>query len=87
MTTYHVTAWCALPHYTTFEVQADSLEDALAKAKEQAINEHPEPCNGGEYDWDEFQIDPEDDNAPGIYHLEPNARLNSAARELLELVK
>jgi hypothetical protein len=87
MPRYDVTAWCSFPHYTTFEVEADTAQDALAKAETQVLDEYPEPCNGGEYQWDEFQIDPADDNEPGIYHLQPEARLSAAAQTLLDALR
>jgi hypothetical protein len=84
MTTYHVTARCTLPHYTTFEVQADTLEDALAGAKVQAADEYPEPCNGASCEWDEFEIRPEDGSANGMSHLEPSRLAANAADDLLQ---
>lgn len=83
MTIYHVTAWCTLPHYTTFEVDAGSIDEALEKAKEQASDEYPEPCDGAQIDWDEFEIFPEGDEAELIRYLEPPRLAENAAPALL----
>lgn len=84
MTRYDVTAWCSVPHYATFEVEAESVQDALAKAREQVLDENAEPCDGGEYHWDQFQIVPADGDEPELYHLEPEARLSTARPRLLD---
>jgi hypothetical protein len=84
MTTYEVTAWCIVPHYTTFDVDAGSLGEALEKAKLQAKDEYGEPCDGGECDWDEFEIFSEGDGDESVRHLEPLRLANNAAPELLE---
>jgi hypothetical protein len=86
MTTYNVTAWCSLPNYTTFEVEAESVEDALAKAKTQAKDECPEPCNGPSYDWDEFEICA-DDASEYIRCLKPERAAEIAAQEMLEALR
>ena len=86
MPRYDVTAWCSFPHYTTFEIEAASALDALAKAKMQVDNEYPEPCNGAPYEWNEFELRSE---AADEYlrHLEPHRAAEIAAPELLDTVK
>jgi hypothetical protein len=83
VTIYEVTAWCSVPYYTTFEVEAATTEDALTKARSQARNECGEPCGGGESDWDEFEIHPEDDEAEVLSYLAPEVLARNAATELL----
>jgi hypothetical protein len=83
MTTYEITAWCSFPHYTTFEVEASSLREALRKARQQAPQEDAEPCNGGATDWDEFKIDPEGDEDKSRIFFEPARRAEVAAQDLL----
>ena len=82
MTTYEVTAWCSVPHYTTFDVDAGSVEEALEKAKIQAKDEYGEPCDGAECDWDEFEIASEGDADEYIRHLEPSRSAKNTAPEL-----
>jgi hypothetical protein len=82
MTTYQVTAWCVVPYYTTFELEANSIADALEKAKLQALDEYGEPCGGGESDWDEFEIVSEGDADEYVRHLEPERLAENAALEL-----
>jgi hypothetical protein len=86
MTLYEVTAWCSLPHYTTFEVEAGSTLEALAKAKTQANDEYPEPCNGPSCEWNEFELSPDDGGAT-LLHLEPERALEIAAPELLRALQ
>ncbi len=83
MTTYLVTAWCSIPHYTTFEVEAKSFKAALRKARKQAQDECPEPCIGASHDWNEFEIATESTDKI-LLHLEPEHALELAAPELLE---
>lgn len=82
MTTYEVTAWCVVPYYTTFELDASSIADALEKAKVQARDECGEPCGGGESGWDEFEIVSQGDVDEYILHLEPQRLAENAALEL-----
>jgi len=84
MTTYQVTAWCVVPHYTTFDVDAGSVEEALEKARGQSKDEYGEPCDGAECDWDEFAIVSEPDAAEHLVYLEPSRRAENAAPELLD---
>jgi hypothetical protein len=82
MTTYEVTAWCSVPYYTTFELDADTIHEALEKAKLQARDECGEPCGGGESEWDEFEIVSESDAAECVRYLEPAWLAVIAAKEL-----
>jgi hypothetical protein len=83
MTTYNVTAWCTVPCYTTFEIEAATFHEALEKAKLQARNECGEPCNSGDFDWDEYEISSEDDDSQVITYLEPPRLAANAADDLL----
>ena len=87
MTTYQVTAWCSVPHYTTFDVDAGNLGEALEKARAQAKDEYGEPCDGAKCDWDEFEIVSEGDAADYIRRLEPPRLAELAAPELLEQLR
>lgn len=82
MTTYQISAWCAVPYYTTFELEANCIDDALEKAKRQALEACGEPCGGGESDWDEFEIVSEGDADEYIRYLEPSRLAENAALEL-----
>jgi len=83
MTTYQVTAWCVVPHYTTFDVHAGNIAEALEKARNQAQEEYGEPCDGAKCDWDEFEI-VSDNAGEQLRHLEPARRTENAAQELLD---
>ncbi len=83
MTTYQVIAWCSVPHRTTFDVEAGSVEEALEKAREKAKDTYGEPCDGASHDWDEFDIVSEGDADEHIRHLEPARLVENAASELL----
>jgi hypothetical protein len=84
MTTYEVTAWCSVPYYTTFELDAASIGEALEKAKHQARDEYGEACGGGESDWDEFEISSDDES---LSYLEPARLAANAALELLDALQ
>jgi hypothetical protein len=84
MTKYEVTAWCSCPHYATFEVEAKSPREALEKARQQAPDEYPEPCNGSAVDWAEFEICPNGDDAKSRTYFEPSRRAEVAAQRLLD---
>jgi len=83
MTTYEVTAWCGVPYYTIFELDAATIEEALEKAKLQAKDESGEPC-GGECDWDEFEIVSGDER---VSHVEPPRFAANAAVELRDALQ
>jgi hypothetical protein len=83
MTTYNVTAWCDVPHYTTFDVEADSIDEALEKGKLQARDESGEPCNSTRFDWDEFEITSEADENASLTYLAPTRLIENAGPTLL----
>jgi hypothetical protein len=87
MTTYNVTAWCDVPHYTTFDVEADSIDEALEKGKLQACEEDGEPCNSTKFDWDEFEISSEDNEAADLTYLAPSRLIENAAPTLLAALR
>src|SRR5271165_918730 len=87
MTTYNVTAWCSVPYYTTFELEADSLTEALTKAKVQVRAEYGEPCSGGESDWDEFEVTSEGDTDEVLRHLEPSRLAANAGTQLRDALQ
>jgi hypothetical protein len=82
MTTYFVTAWCDRLFTAQCEVEAETPQEALAKART-AIDDAPaEECDGG-YQWDEWRIDTAE--ADGVLlHLDDSLRVRSAAPKLLE---
>ena len=84
MTTNQVTAWCSVPYYTTFEVDAPNIQKALEKAKLQAPDQFGELCVS-EFHWDEFEIDSKGDADDYVRHLEPALRVAIAAPELLDV--
>ena len=85
MTNYQVTAWCQVSYYTTFELDAADIDDALKQARLRAKEECGEPC-GGEYPWDEFEITSED-AAEYARHLEPSWLAAITADELLDALR
>jgi hypothetical protein len=87
MTTYQVTAWCSLPHYTTFEVEAASIEDALAKAKIQVNDECPELCDGLPNDWNEFEVLNEQAPNDASRRIEPERAAEVASPALLAALR
>ena len=85
MSTYHVTAWCQVSYYATFDLDAKNIDEALKQAKLRARDECGEPC-GGEYPWDEFEITSEN-AAEHVRHLEPSWLAAIAADELLDTLQ
>ena len=83
MTKYEVTAWCGVPHYTTFEVEARSFAGALRKARQQAPEECAELCDGAAIEWDDFQIHAKGDERRVRTYFEPSRRIEMAAEHLL----
>jgi hypothetical protein len=83
MPIYDVTAWCSLPHYATFQVEARSLTEALGKARHQVPEEYAEPCDGVAVDWDEFKICRSGDETKSRTYFEPARRAEMAAARLL----
>lgn len=43
MAIYEVRAWCVVPHYTAFDVEAASIDEALEKARIRAHDEYGSP--------------------------------------------
>ena len=87
MTTYTVTAWCNVAHYTTFEVDAGSIDEALKKGRIQAREECGEPCSDAEYEWDEFEVFAESDETAFAKHIEPSRLAEIAASALLAALR
>ena len=87
MTIYQVTAWCIVPHYTVFDVEASTIDDALAKARIQVRDQYGDSCVDGEWDWDEFEICAEDDATEFLAYLAPDALVRNAAPELLQKLR
>jgi hypothetical protein len=88
MTRYNVTAWCVVPYYTTFEVEARNVREALKNAKLHARDEYGDPCDDrAACNWEEFQIHPEDDEGKSRTFLEPARRVEMAAAELHEALQ
>ncbi|MFO0958254.1 MAG: hypothetical protein U0800_12645 [Isosphaeraceae bacterium] len=81
MTRYFLTAWCDRPFYAQCEVEANSPEEALAKARESIHDAPAEECDGS-YNWDEWRVDT-DETVGVLLHLDEPARLRTAARKLL----
>jgi hypothetical protein len=80
MMLYTVIAWCERPFYAECEVEAETPEAALAKAREAIHGEPAEDC-GGEYCWDEWRVETDDEEV--LSHLDEPARLGLAAPALL----
>lgn len=57
MKTYMIHAWCLRPFITSIDIEANSPEEAIAKARlEQAkLLDAAEECNHA-YPWDEFAV-------------------------------
>ena len=85
MTLYQVTAWCAFPHYTSFEVEADSFDAALAKAEAQVKDEVPESCDGAAYEWNELEI--AGGEGEHFRRLSPERAAEIAAPSLLDTLR
>jgi hypothetical protein len=81
MTRYFVTAWCDRPFYAQCEVEAETPQEALAKARDAIDDEPAEECDEGYY-WDRWRVDTA--GAEGLLlHLDEDAALREAAPELL----
>ncbi|MCE9565992.1 MAG: hypothetical protein K8U57_28545 [Planctomycetes bacterium] len=81
MTRYFITAWCDRPFYAQCEVDADTPEEALAKAREAIHHEPAEECDDG-YPWDEWRVDTAETDGV-LLQLDGRARLHAAADNLL----
>ena len=81
MTRYLVTAWCDRPFFARCEVDAETPQAALAKARQAIADAPAEECDEGYY-WDEWRVDtPEADGV--LLHRDAPARLRSATAALL----
>lgn len=82
MTRYFITAWCDRVFYAQCEVDAETAEEALAKAR-QVIHDAPaEECDNG-YPWDEWRVDTAETEGV-LLHADGNARLRNSADRLLQ---
>jgi hypothetical protein len=81
MTTYTITAWCDQPFVAKCEVEADSPQEALTKART-AILEEPAECCDPEYHWDSWVVDSEEKEEE-LCHTDQPLRLREAAPRLL----
>jgi hypothetical protein len=82
--TFLIHAWCLRPFITGIDVEAETPEQAIAKAREQQdkLLDAAEECNGG-YAWDEFAA--YDDSGNELLRvLDDQARLREAAPQLVE---
>jgi hypothetical protein len=89
MTMFSVTAWCEVPFYALCEVEAETPEEALAKARELIPDEPAEPTDH-DYCWDEWRVDSPDTegDADGLLLiLDEPAKLRNAAAKLLEALR
>jgi hypothetical protein len=78
---YFITAWCDRPFYAQCEVDANTPEEALAKARE-AIHDAPaDACDDG-YLWDEWRVDTAETDGV-LLRLDGRAKLRAAAENLL----
>jgi hypothetical protein len=81
MTRYFITAWCDRPFFAQCEVDADTPEQALHRARK-AIHDAPaEECDD-DYPWDEWRVDTAKTDGV-LMHLDAPARLRAAAALLL----
>jgi hypothetical protein len=85
MTLFNVTAWCDRAFFTSFEVEADSPEQALTLAKARAENEPADECDSN-YPWDTFQICDANDNSLLTFQ-DDQAKLIEADSKLLAALK
>jgi hypothetical protein len=81
MTRYLITAWCDRPFYAQCEIDADTPQQALAKARGAIPDEHAEECDD-RYDWNEWRVDTSDSDGV-LMQRDSRARLHAAADNLL----
>jgi hypothetical protein len=84
MTRYFVTAWCDRPFYAQCEVEANSPEEALAKARESIHDAPAQECDHG-YNWDEWRVDTEEAEGVLLRSDETRLLLNAAPKLLAAL--
>lgn len=81
MTNYLITAWCDRPFYAQCEIDADTPQEALAKAKVAMNDATAEECDHN-YDWHEWRVDTED--AEGVlFHIDQPAWAHGDDNKLL----
>jgi hypothetical protein len=83
-TTYMIHAWCMRPFIATIDIEADTPEEAIKKARteRQWLYDTAAECNG-RYPWDEFAAHDEDGNE--LLHVrDDGACLRDAATDLLK---
>ena len=83
-TTYMIHAWCMRPFIATIDIEADTPDEAIRKARteRQWLFDTADECNG-KYPWDEFAA--YDDNGNELLHvLDESACLRNAAPALLK---
>jgi hypothetical protein len=85
MRRYTVTAWCDRPFYARCEIEAETPQEALAKARAAIHDEPAEECDEGYY-WDEWTVDTDEQNDV-LRHLDEPARLRESAPILLEALE
>jgi hypothetical protein len=82
--TYMIHAWCLRPFITTIDVEADTPEQAIARARQRhgELLDAAEECSSG-YPWDEFAV--YDDAGDELrYELDEPGCLRLAAPQLRE---
>ncbi len=81
MTRYFITAWCDRPFFAQCDVEANTPEEALARARE-AIHDAPaEECDN-DYSCDEWRVDTAEQDGV-LLQLHGRARLKATADNLL----
>lgn len=85
--TYLIHAWCVRPFISWIEIEAETPEEALSKARLEGdtLLDAAEECNTS-YPWDEFSAYGEDGNEL-LHVLDHEARLREAAPALLTALK
>jgi len=85
-TTYMIHAWCMRPFIATIDIEADTPDEAINKARmeRQWLFDTAEECNG-KYPWDEFAAYDEDGNEL-LLVCDSGACLRDAAPVLLEML-
>jgi hypothetical protein len=88
--TYTFFAWCVRPFMATFDIEANSPEEALAIGRRNSPQrlDTAEPCNR-RYPWDEFAVDDEYGNEL-LHVLDDDARRRASAHAatlLLDMIR
>jgi hypothetical protein len=82
MTHYFITAWCERPFYAQCEVEADTPQEAIARARALNPDEPAEECID-DYIWDEWRVDTAETEGV-LRQLDGLARLRASAIILLD---